>query len=58
MIYNDTERERIKNSIMDKILSEIIKVLIYSDKIDKENTEDVSGSVDRLMMNYLWRTRR
>ncbi len=58
MIYNDTERERMKNSIMDKILSEIMKVLIYSDKMDKENTEDVSESVDRLMMNYLWKIRR
>lgn len=58
MIYTDAERERIKNSIMDKILTEIIKVLIYSDKMDKENNEDVSQSVDRLMMNYLWKTRR
>ncbi len=55
MIYNDTEKERMKNSVMEKIISEIFNILTYSEKKDKENTENIGEVIDNIMMNYLWR---
>jgi hypothetical protein len=55
MLYNITDKENDKDSQMEKILSEILNILTYSEKMDKENNENISEVIDNIMMNYLWK---
>lgn len=59
MFYNVTDKDKERYNKMEKIISEIIKILTYSENMDSEitdNSDDISKTIDNIMMNYFWRT--
>ncbi|QNU67313.1 hypothetical protein EHE19_001870 [Ruminiclostridium herbifermentans] len=55
MLYDTTDKDNIIDRKMERVLSEIINILTYSEKVDKKNNENISDVIDNIMMNYLWR---
>lgn len=59
MFYNVTDKDKERYNKMEKIISEIIKILTYSENMDSDitdNSDDISKTIDNIMMNYFWRT--